>query len=208
MDLVRRKKTGAERGHTFYLFLVSSFISFLCHRLSFFFFFFFTVFSNERIYFGQKPNCPEFAYPWLMESPVFLKLEKPEKELGEKWEDTRTKNMKFVEGATVNSRRKEKMKKESEEKMCVCTWWSVIHGTKAVSEIPLLKIKWKLRKTKLLCLRLSSLRRSSLKICLYSNSISPKAGYKQQNFILHFQPTFTCRVTFWQLSIAVQIGIG
>lgn len=34
------KKTGAERGHTFYLFLVSSFISFLCHRLSFFFFFY------------------------------------------------------------------------------------------------------------------------------------------------------------------------
>lgn len=105
------------------------------------FLFFFTVFSNERIYFGQKPNCPEFAYPWLMESPVFLKLEKREKELGEKWEDTRTKNMKFVEGATVNSRRKEKMKKESEEKMCICTWWSVIHGTKAVREIPLLKIK-------------------------------------------------------------------
>lgn len=207
MDLVKRKKNRRrERPH--FLSVFSIFLYFVPLPSSFLFFFFFTVFSNERIYFGQKPNCPEFAYPWLMESPVFLKLEKPEKELGEKWEDTRTKNMKFVEGATVNSRRKEKMKKESEEKMCVCTWWSVIHGTKAVSEIPLLKIKWKLRKTKLLCLRLSSLRRSSLKICLYSNSISPKAGYKQQNFILHFQPTFTCRVTFWQLSIAVQIGIG
>ena len=113
MDLVRRKKKKnrrRERPH-FYLFLVSSFISSSFAIVFPFLFFFFTVFSNERIYFGQKPNCPEFAYPWLMDSPVFLKLEKPEKELGEKWEDTRTKNMKFVEGATVNSRRKEKMKK-------------------------------------------------------------------------------------------------
>lgn len=149
MDLVRRKKKNRrrERPH-FYLFLVSSFISSSFAIVFPFLFFFFTVFSNERIYFGQKPNCPEFAYPWLMDSPVFLKLEKPEKELGEKWEDTRTKNMKFVEGATVNSRRKEKMKKRGKwrEDVCMHTWWSVIHGTKAVREIPLLEIKWKLRK--------------------------------------------------------------
>lgn len=133
MDLVRRKNRRRERPH--FLSFFSIFLYFVPLPSSFLFFFFFTVFSNERIYFGQKPNCPEFAYPWLMESPVFLKLKRSEKELGEKWEDTRTKNMKFVEGATVNSRRKEKMKKESEEKMCVCTWWSVIHGTKAIREV-------------------------------------------------------------------------
>lgn len=77
--------------------------------------FFFPVFSNQRIYFVEKPNCPEFAYPWLMESPGFLKPKKKKEKKKEKKKKVKKKrereertwmeNVKFVRRMAVNIRR-------------------------------------------------------------------------------------------------------
>ena len=71
-----KKRSRTDRNERSDRVLVPSVSVFLCFASSTTTCSLFSAFPNERIHFGRKPNCLEFAYPWLMEAPSFLGLKR------------------------------------------------------------------------------------------------------------------------------------